>query len=29
VGTKEVEIDVKMSDPVKANDTIKVRQRLI
>jgi polysaccharide export outer membrane protein len=29
VGDKEVEVDAKMSDPVKANDTIKVRQRLI
>jgi polysaccharide biosynthesis/export protein len=29
VGDKEVEVDAKMSDPVKPNDTIKVRQRLI
>ncbi|MEO8677479.1 MAG: polysaccharide biosynthesis/export family protein [Vicinamibacterales bacterium] len=29
VGDKEVEVDAKMSDPVKANDTIKIRQRLI
>jgi polysaccharide export outer membrane protein len=29
VGDKEVEIDADMSDPVKPNDTIKVRQRLI
>jgi polysaccharide biosynthesis/export protein len=26
---KEIEVDAKMSDPVKPNDTIKVRQRLI
>ena len=26
---KEVEIDAKMSDPVRPNDTIRVRQRLI
>jgi polysaccharide export outer membrane protein len=29
VGEKEVEMDARMSDPVKPNDTIKVRQRLI
>lgn len=29
VNGKDVDIDAKMSDPVRANDTIKVRQRLI